>query len=116
MRRRNVALYGMSSKLSELIHELVADDDGLAVIAELHDLAELPGVLTRTRVDVLLVGDVPDDPEARFEDLLAPALPERVVVLANGARDAAIHELRPHRTTVTDVSPDSLLGALRGGA
>jgi hypothetical protein len=96
----------------EIMEEAFAAN-GFTVIGE-HGADPL-GSMRDTGADALIVrADSCDEDE--IGDLLAKRPGARVLAIAPNGGTGALYELRPHRVYLGDVSPQSLIDAIRGDA
>jgi hypothetical protein len=93
--------------------DIIADAVTAARDMELVGQARGTNDLKRLRADVVIVAT--DHPEERepATSLLLEAPGVRVVMLAYTGRSAAIHELRPQRTMLGELSAPELMEAIR---
>lgn len=71
-------------------------------------------VVEGERADVLVISQAdPEDDDVPLS-LLFHSPRSRVLTLGAGARRAVLHELRPHRTALGELSREALLEALHG--
>jgi hypothetical protein len=105
----------MPRLLRELVAGAVAVEPDLDLVGELPDPADLAALVEGDVPDVVIVGE---DAEI---DALAAALFRRcpsvrvLEVVADG-RAANLYRLRPTREFIGNLSPDSLVAAVRGRA
>lgn len=102
-----VLLVNLPPLLRDILGELLAAEPDVAVTAASGDGLRLPG---GSAPDVVLCGLEPDSVSARLaEDYPAPDV---IVVEGDGDR-AWLCRLEPHRTSLGELGPDSLLKAIR---
>lgn len=65
--------------------------------------------------DVLVLSQPDPEDEAIPVSMLRLSPTSRVLALGADARRAVLHELRPHRTLLGELSRESLLAAVHGG-
>jgi hypothetical protein len=108
----NVALFGVSGMLSHIVKDILD-------VPDIHVAAEYPlnrAVVDRVnevRADVVIfateTGGIPPPLRATFT-----ARPQtKVLTIRDDGRDASLFELRPHETQLGQVSPETLLEAVR---
>jgi len=102
-----VALLVRPPMLHGILQRLLATDPEVQV---LEDASVAQGA------DVLVVTQSDPDDESIPVSMLLRSPRSRVLALGADARRAVLFELRPHRTPLGELSRESLLTAVRGGA
>lgn len=95
-----VALQVQPPVLHSLVASLLSTDPGVQLV----DGAE--------RSDVVVVSQADPENEEVPVDMLLRSPRSRVLALAADARHAVLYELRPHRTSLGELSRESLLAAV----
>ena len=98
--------------LRDIVARLLTAEENLEVVGE-GDPRDLSAALAAFGVDVVVLGCVdPEEPEISQRLLRAhPFL--KVLAVAMECRQAVLHELRPHRTILGELTPENLLAAIR---
>lgn len=109
-----IMLLRMPTMLRQLLVRIVEQVPDIDIIAELpgHDLRS-PEVLESTP-DFVVV----DSDQAPMEDVAALLLARcrtKVLGLSSDGRRAFLHELRPHRVSLGELSPTALIDVIRRG-
>jgi DNA-binding NarL/FixJ family response regulator len=118
--RRRILVLG-SSFLRSLVREIVAGAEDLEICSEV-DATELDidsalcDAAAQSDADFVIValGDRSLDPV--YLRLLEERPRAKVLAVAGDGRTAWLWELRPRRTLLGEISPESLLGAIRSTA
>jgi DNA-binding NarL/FixJ family response regulator len=111
---RKVLLLGTSRLFGDLVKGIVEPADDLRVVAEIAEADELAGALEATDADFVVASLDGEPPLTEsFLDLLEQRPRLRVLVLAGEGRRGMLWELRPRRVPIGEVSPTTLLAALR---
>lgn len=76
----------------------------------------LAATVKRGDVDVLITETTDGDDGDPYADLLYDSSRMRVLTIASRGTDVVLHELRPHRVTLGNVSLQGLLEMIRGSA
>jgi DNA-binding NarL/FixJ family response regulator len=99
--------------LCSLVREIVADADDVEVVGELDDDGGLIAAVAQRDADfvIVAVGDLAHG-DVQL-DLLERRPRAKVLALAGEGRDAVLWELRPQRARLGEISPDTLLAAIR---
>jgi hypothetical protein len=112
-----VIFIDMPRLLREILREAVLDA-GMHVQAELDDAQQVLAVLESqppgTDEGLALVASDRQLEAAMIGELLARAPRARMLAVSDDAAQAALYELRPHRTAIGDASPAALVAALHG--
>jgi DNA-binding NarL/FixJ family response regulator len=110
---RKVLLLGTSRLFGDLVKGIVEPADDVRVVAEVATEDELPEALEATDADFVVAAL--DDPTLTesYLSLLEERPRLRVLALAGEGRRGFLWELRPRRVPIGEVSPTTLLAALR---
>ena len=98
--------------LATLVREIASEADGLEVVGIVEDEQALVAEVLRTEPDVLIVGLDGTDPADLYLELLERRPRLRILALTGQGREAILWELRPHRTSLGEISPETLLAAV----
>ncbi len=108
-----ILLDGTSRMLLTFVSEIVLTDPQCEIVAEALDESDSPRRLHDTPVDVIIVASTNADEEpGRFARLLARHPAARIIVIASGGR-AVLYDLGPDVTQIDELSPATLLTAIR---
>jgi DNA-binding NarL/FixJ family response regulator len=100
--------------LLAMIREILATDSDCDVVAEIDDRGSLATSLKNTGADlVILALGTNAVGYGHFAELLEDHPKTRVLAIATNGRRAFIHELRPFVTEISELSPQTLLAAVR---
>jgi DNA-binding NarL/FixJ family response regulator len=103
---------GLPRMLREIVAEALATAPGLTQVGEAAPQPNLAAAIRRHRAAFVVAGM-----GALSTEEVAAALDEfprlRVLVLTQGGRTADLHELRPHRERLGEVSPERLVAVIR---
>jgi DNA-binding NarL/FixJ family response regulator len=100
--------------LADIIKQLVAGEIRLDVVARFDKRALLWEKLPEIAPDLVLVGLRSQETDRICRSLLHLLPIAKVIAFSSDARKAYIHEMRPHRAALIDVSAQALIGAIRG--
>jgi chemotaxis response regulator CheB len=107
------AVVTMSPMLRDIVKELPTRGVRLKIVAEFGTRDLLLEQLKTIRPDMVLIGLARAETDQIGRTILL-ALPwSRVIVFSSGARHLYIHEMRPHRRVLSDVSAQAVIRALR---
>lgn len=103
----------MPRMLRELVRAVVAEQPDLAVVAELDDELDLGAELARSEPDFVIVGTERGELSPACRALFDERPRLKVLALERHGESAIVWELAPHRVLLGEMSPDSLLAAIR---
>jgi hypothetical protein len=107
----------MPRMLLTMIRDIIASDAACDIVAEVADDGELSRTLRETGANLIIVGSHSRVVAAdRLAGLLSEHPRARVLAIADDGQRAFVHELRPHVTEIAELSPQTLLVAIRQGA
>jgi hypothetical protein len=109
-----LVLLGMPTMLRQLLVRIVAQVPDLVIVAELPDDDLRSPRIKEIPADVVVV-DSDQAPMDAVEALLQAHCQTRILGLSSDGRRAFLHELRPHRVQLGELSPAALLEVIRSG-
>ncbi len=98
--------------LREIIERAVAGQPDMEIVDELPREDMLSEALTRAGANVMISAGEHDD--VALQRLLEELPSLKVLVVSADGRDTALYELRPTRTPLGEVSPQTIVDAIRG--
>ena len=108
-----ILLLGMPTMLRSIIRGITADQPGLEIVGEASQATEWSSLIREARPDVVIM----EVTGAAGTDLARELLEEyprvKVLGLSADGRRGVLHELRPHRVPLGELSPESLIEAIR---
>ena len=107
-----VALVGCTGLLGSIIGDAVAAQPDLDVVAEL-DRPAPDESLPEVEADLVLWNGADEERVAQWLSTLSGRCGFRVLATLADGRDASLWELRPHRTELGALSPDTLVETIR---
>jgi chemotaxis response regulator CheB len=114
-----VVLDAMQPMLLRIVKDVIATGTNTEIVAEAVSAEALPDVIRSCRPDVVVLGGARTS-ELSSDQLVAllrgDATPLRIIALSDGSRRTLLHELRPHVMVIEQLSAQSLLSAITGGA
>lgn len=116
MKRIRVAPHGLSRLLYDIVCQVVSRHEDLDLIVEAMQVEVLERLVRERRIEVAVLPAEGSELSPLGWRLLGcwPGL--RIVEMAANGSRATRYDLRFHITRITDVSPDSLLCAIRAPA
>jgi DNA-binding NarL/FixJ family response regulator len=110
--RIRILMAGLSPMMYDIVREALESEPDMTVM-DCRDCAALPDAIETHGAAVVIIGTSdPAEPTLPFT-LLDDHCRVKVLMLATSGDRAMLYELRPHRTSLGDVSPRRLLDAIR---
>jgi DNA-binding NarL/FixJ family response regulator len=103
----------MPRLLRDIVVASFQQEQDIEVIETPDQMAQLDHVVASTRPDVLVVECGRPELHQIRDELLSKNADLRLLAISHDARTAFLCELRPHEVELLDVSPQSLLQAIR---
>jgi DNA-binding NarL/FixJ family response regulator len=110
------ALVAIPPVIGDILLTLLADHFTVDVVARLDTAAGIEQKLPLVSPDLVIVGLLGGEDDTIGRTLLALVPLAKVIVLSSDGRNAYVHEMRAHRSTLMDVSPPRLIEAIMGAA
>jgi DNA-binding NarL/FixJ family response regulator len=100
--------------LLTMIRDIIAADAHCDIVAEVSDARKLSRAVRTTAANLVILGaDSPAAAAEELQSLLTDHPRTRVMAIAADGQRAFIHELRPCITEIAELSPQTLLTAIR---
>jgi chemotaxis response regulator CheB len=109
-----VLLIGMSQMQINIVRNILASQEGIVIAGETPERSEITRVLTTVKADVVVTSAAAETDENSYRELLYRRPRVRILTITADGRQARIHRLEPHVTTIVDLSQTSLIAAIRG--
>jgi oxalate decarboxylase len=116
MRRIRILLAGMPRMLLDMITDIVGPHAEMMVAGKMKDTADLRRAVKKTRADVVILKESATGPPQDHQELLYSRPQLRVLSITTDGRQFFLHKLRPDRIALGEVSPESLVQAIRSSA
>ena len=116
MRRVRILLAGMPGILLDMITDIVAPHAEMMVAGKMQDTADIRAAVKKTRADVVILNEPAIGPSQNYQELLYSRPHLRVLSITSDGRHFFLHKLRPVRAALGEVSPESLVQAIRSSA
>jgi DNA-binding NarL/FixJ family response regulator len=97
--------------LSEIVRDSVARQSDMEIVGDFGERNEFLEAVEG--VDVAIIGARQPDDSALVRQVLQASPSTRVLIIAMNGGSAVLWELRPHKVRLDDVSPESLIRAIR---
>jgi hypothetical protein len=109
-----VLLAYMSPMLIDIIKGIIASEKDLILAGQVSIHNELLRASVDQRADVVIVGPLPAAETQDYRAFLYRRPRMKIIAIAAGGRHALLHELQPRVIPLDEVSPASLIAAIRG--
>lgn len=116
MRRIRILLAGMPRMLLDMITDIVALHAEMMIAGRMQDTADLRAAVKKARADIVILNEPAIGPPPNYEELLYSRPHLGVLSITSDGRQFFLHKLRPVRTALGEVSPDSLVQAIQSSA
>ena len=116
MRRIRILLAGMPRMLLDMITDIVAPQAEMTVAGKMQDTADIVHAVKKTRADVVILTEPAITPSQNYQEVLYSRPHLGVLSITSDGRQLFLHKLRPVRTALGEVSPDSLVQAIQSSA
>ena len=116
MRRIRILLADMPRMLLDMITDIVALHKEMMIAGEAQDMADIRAAVKKTRADVVILNEPATGPSQNYQELLYSRPHLGVLSITSDGRQFFLHKLRPVRTALGEVSPDSLVQAIHSTA
>jgi DNA-binding NarL/FixJ family response regulator len=108
-----VLIAGMPRMLTDIIRNIVTSQPDLEFAGEAEGVARLARIVKQSHIDVLVIDAAAVQGASGYKDLLYQRPRMSIVAIDANARGAQIFDLRPHVAHLGEISPTTLVAALR---
>ena len=98
----------------DIVKNILACQEGIVIVGEAPHYAEMAKAVMAAKANVVVTNEAHMTEVGRYRDLLYRRPRLRIVALTTGGRQAQVHELQPHVATIVELSPTSLVSAIKG--
>jgi DNA-binding NarL/FixJ family response regulator len=113
LKRIRVFLAGMPPLLHDIVRDALMGQTDMQLVGDLSAGDGVVHALENREIDVVIVGARQPEDSAVANELFASSPRSKVLVIAKSGRTAVMYQLRPRKRHLGDVSPQSLLEAIR---
>ena len=99
--------------LTDIIRNIVTSQPDLEFAGEAEGVARLARIVKQSHIDVLVIDAAAVQGASGYKDLLYQRPRMSIVAIDANARGAQIFDLRPHVAHLGEISPTTLVAALR---
>ncbi|MDQ6610861.1 MAG: hypothetical protein M3Y64_00390 [Gemmatimonadota bacterium] len=112
MSQIRVVIASMPRLLHDIVHSVLSAESDIVIADSRASTREIPAADALRHTDVVIVAE-PEFAEMDYESMLYQHPRVRVVAIAGDGREAALYELRPARIALGELSPQTLVQAVR---
>ncbi len=114
--RTRVLLWDMRTMMHDIILQLLVRESDFQVAAPADKTSTLLDASKKYRPDVIVTSFDEDEANTAYTDLLLECPRVKVLDVRSDGRKGYLYELRPERKRLGEVSPESLVTAIRSAA
>jgi chemotaxis response regulator CheB len=103
----------MSPMMADIFREILSGEVKIEIVAEVRHRRLLEPRLRAIQPDLVLIGLRLHESDSIALALLMTLPNAKIIAFSSDARLAYLHQMRPHRTKLLNVSKDTLLALLR---
>lgn len=107
-------LIGMSPMLRDIVKQSVSYYATLEIVDELMACDDAEDRLSSVAPELILIGLHPDDRDDIGQKLLMLVPTAKVIAFSSDISRAYLHQMRPYRVAILDISPEKLGKAIVG--
>jgi DNA-binding NarL/FixJ family response regulator len=104
----------MPPLLHDIVRDTLVNRTDMEVVGDWSQGPAVRGALKDADVDVVIIGARQPDDDALASQVFLEAPFSKVLVIATSGRTAVMYQLRPEKRLLGDVSPQSVIEAIRG--
>lgn len=113
LKRIRVFLAGMPPLLHDIVRDALRNQADMELVGDFGEGDAVSTALKNGDVDVVILGARQPDDYAIAGRVFIDAPRSKVLAIATSGRSAVMYQLRPHKKMLGDVSPQSLIDAIR---
>lgn len=99
--------------LRDMLTDIVESQPDMKIVGESDRRSELPDAVEQVHPDIVIVAQTSDVDRHSFDDLLYAAPRLKVLAIVDNNRLGLLYELQPYWTLLGEMSPGSLVAAVR---
>ena len=112
MKPFRILLASMPAMLMEMIAQIIAREPEFVVVGAIAECPDLASAVRRSHANLVIVGQL-SLAEANVQAVLSSSYPAKILTITENGQCATLHELRPHREMLVNISAASLVAAIR---
>jgi DNA-binding NarL/FixJ family response regulator len=103
----------MPRMLHEIVEAMVSSQPDMIVTVPVRGRESVAAAARRVRADIVILGESHQETGRTPWRLLREDPRLKVLTISTDGHRATRHEMRPHQTVIDDISPESLIDAIR---
>lgn len=113
MERTRIVLVDMPPLLREIVRDTLAREPDLDVVAEHDPDVDVRSAVGETDVDFVIVGAEATTARMGVASVVGAQRGIRAIEVQSDGKESVLYELRPHRVSLGEMSPETLLRTIR---
>jgi chemotaxis response regulator CheB len=113
LERTRIVLVDMPPLLREIVRDTLAREPDLDVVAEHESDVDVRSAVGETDVDFLIVGAEATTARMGVASVVGAQRGIRAIEVQSDGKESVLYELRPHRVSLGEMSPETLLRTIR---
>jgi hypothetical protein len=114
VRRIRILLAGMPRMLLDMVTDIVMAHPDMMVSGKMQDSADICPAVKKTKADIVILSELAGRQD--YQKVLYSRPHLKMLSITSDGHCFFLHELRPFRTSLGEISPESLLQAIRSSA
>jgi DNA-binding NarL/FixJ family response regulator len=113
LERTRIVLVDMPPLLREIVRDTLAREPDLDVVAEHAAAVDARGAVGETDADFLIIGAEATTTRMGVASVVGAQRGIRAIEVQSDGKESVLYELRPHRVSLGEMSPETLLRTIR---
>jgi DNA-binding NarL/FixJ family response regulator len=113
VRRIHILLACMPRMLLDMVTDIVAAHPEMTIVGKIQENADICTAAKRAKADIVILSETVGRQGQDYLELLHSRPHLKVLSIMNDGHRFFLHELRPFRAALGEISPESLLQAIR---
>jgi hypothetical protein len=116
VRRVRILLAGIPRMLLDMVTSIVMAHPDMIVSGEIQESADICAAVKKTRADIVIPSERTGRERQDHQDILYSRPHLKVLSISSDGHRFFLHELRPFRAALGEISPESLVQAIHSSA
>jgi DNA-binding NarL/FixJ family response regulator len=116
VRRIRILLAGMPRMLLDMLTDIVSVQPEMMVTGKMQETTDINSAVRKARADLVILRERAGRQRQNYSKLLRSRPHLRVLSITSDGHRFFLHELRPFRTALGEISPESLVQAIHSSA
>jgi DNA-binding NarL/FixJ family response regulator len=113
VRPTSILLAGMPRMLLDMVTDIVAAHPDMMVSGKMQETADIRTAVKKAKADIVILSEPAARQRQDLQELLYSRPHLKVLSITKNGQRFFLHELRPFRAALGEISPDSLVQAIR---